>query len=49
VDAVARRHPFGQRFVAHVSDDGNTMTGGWEIEEGGVFKPDFAMVYRRAT
>ena len=39
--------PFGQRFVAHASDDGNTMTGGWEIEEDGVFKPDFSMVYRR--
>jgi hypothetical protein len=39
--------PFGQRFVAHASDDGDTMTGGWEIEEDGVFKPDFSMVYRR--
>lgn len=39
--------PFGQRFVAHLSDDGTTMAGGWEIEEDGVFRHDFAMVYRR--
>lgn len=41
--------PFAQRFVAHVSDDGNTMSGGWEIERDGVLQHDFAMVYRRAT
>jgi hypothetical protein len=41
--------PFGQRFVAHLSDDGNTMTGGWEIEQDGHFVPDFALVYRRAS
>lgn len=41
--------PFGQRFVAHFADDGNTMSGGWEIEESGVFRPDFAIVYRRVT
>ena len=40
--------PFGQRFVAHLSDDGTTMVGGWEIEEDGAFRHDFAMVYRRA-
>lgn len=39
--------PFGQRFVAHLSEDGATMTGGWEIEEDGAFHPDFSTVYRR--
>lgn len=41
--------PFAQRFVAHASDDGNTMSGGWEIERDGVLQHDFAMVYRRVT
>ncbi len=40
--------PFGQRFVAHLSEDGTTMSGGWELEEDGVFRPDFSIVYRRA-
>ncbi|MGV3712263.1 hypothetical protein [Pseudolysinimonas sp.] len=39
--------PFAQRFVVHASDDGDTMTGGWEIEEDGVLHHDFAIVYRR--
>ncbi len=41
--------PFGQRFVAHTSGDGNTMTGGWEADENGVFRPDFSVVYSRVT
>lgn len=41
--------PFGQRFVAHTSDGGDTMTGGWEADEEGVFRPDFSVVYRRVT
>lgn len=41
--------PFSQRFVAHTSDDGDTLTGGWEAEEEGVFRPDFSVVYRRVT
>ncbi len=39
--------PFGQRFTAHANDDGNTLVGGWEIEQEGVFQHDFAVVYRR--
>lgn len=39
--------PFGQRFVAHTGDGGNTLAGGWEIEEDGVLVHDFAMTYRR--
>jgi hypothetical protein len=41
--------PFAQRFAATFSDDGNTITGRWEIAEDGIdFKTDFDLVYRRA-
>jgi hypothetical protein len=41
--------PFSQRFTATLSDDGQTMTGGWEIAEDFTnYVPDFDIVYRRA-
>jgi hypothetical protein len=40
--------PFAQRFSATFSDDGNTITGVWEMAEDGVnFTPDFELVLRR--
>ena len=40
--------PFSQRFSATFSDDGNTMTGRWEIAEDGInYTTDFDLVYRR--
>ena len=40
--------PFSQRFTARFSDDGNTISGRWEIaEDAGTFRPDFDLVYRR--
>ena len=40
--------PFAQRFTATFSDDGNTITGRWEIaEDGATFEPDFDLVFRR--
>ena len=42
--------PFAQRFTATFSDDGNTITGRWEIaEDGATFEPDFDLVFRRVT
>ena len=40
--------PFSQRFSATFSDDGNTITGRWEIaEDGADYATDFDLVYRR--
>ncbi|MQA98585.1 MAG: hypothetical protein GEV11_29845 [Streptosporangiales bacterium] len=40
--------PFDQRFVGVFSDDGNTITGRWEIaEDGGAYATDFHLTYRR--
>ena len=39
--------PFGQRFIVHTADGGDTMAGGWEIEKDGVLVHDFAIAYRR--
>jgi hypothetical protein len=40
--------PFSQRFTATLSDDGNTITGRWEIAEDGTnYTTDFDLVYRR--
>jgi hypothetical protein len=40
--------PFFQRFTATLSDDGNTITGRWEIAEDGTnYRPDFDLIYRR--
>ena len=42
--------PFAQRFTATFGDDGNTITGRWEIaEDGATFEPDFDLVFRRVT
>ncbi len=40
--------PFAQRFTATFSDDGNTITGRWEIaEDGADYTTDFDLIYRR--
>jgi hypothetical protein len=40
--------PFSQRFTASISDDGNTITGRWEIAEDFTnYAPDFDLTYRR--
>jgi hypothetical protein len=42
--------PFSQRFTAQISDDGNTITGRWELaEDFTTYKTDFELVYRRIT
>jgi hypothetical protein len=41
--------PFSQRFIATLSDDGNTITGRWEIaEDGKNYRPDFDLSSRKA-
>ncbi|HEV2759518.1 MAG TPA: hypothetical protein VGV86_08135 [Acidimicrobiales bacterium] len=40
--------PFAQRFTGTFSDDGNTITGRWEIaEDGADYRTDFDLIYRR--
>src|ERR1019366_8996690 len=40
--------PFPQRFTASFSDDGNPITGRWEIGEDDTnFTTDFELIYRR--
>ena len=39
--------PFSQRFTAKISDDGNTIDGRWEVNEGDGWKTDFDLVYTR--
>ena len=40
--------PFAQRFIGTFSDDGNTITGRWEIAEAGTdYRTDFDLIYRR--
>jgi hypothetical protein len=41
--------PFDQRFAATISDDGNTITGRWEIDEGDGWRTDFDLTYRRVS
>jgi len=42
--------PFAQRFTGTFSDDGNTITGRWEIaEDGATFVTDFDLVFRRTV
>jgi len=41
--------PFDQRFTATISDDGDTITGRWELNEGDGWRTDFDLVYRRVT
>ena len=41
--------PFSQRFTATFSDDGNMITGRWEVAEDGTsYTTDFDLTYRRA-
>ena len=43
-----RKGPFSQRFAATFSDNGKTITGGWEIAEDGVnYTTDFDLIYRK--
>ena len=40
--------PFSQRFTASFGDDGNTITGRWEIaEDGNNYKTDFDLTFHR--
>ncbi len=41
--------PFPQRFTASFEDDGNTISGQWEKQEGGEWSVDFALTYRRVS
>jgi hypothetical protein len=42
--------PFSQRFAGTFSDDGNTLTGYWELAgDGKTFAKDFDMVYKRVS
>jgi len=42
--------PFAQRFVGRFSDDGNTITGRWELAEDGIdYRTDFDLTFRRVT
>ncbi len=41
---------FSQRFTASLGDDANTISGRWEIAEGGTgYRTDFDLVYRRVA
>ena len=45
-----RGEPFAQRWTATFSDDGDTLTGRWELaEDGSTYRTDFHLVLRRAT
>jgi hypothetical protein len=40
--------PFAQRFTGMIGADGRTIEGRWELaEDGGEFRTDFDMTYRR--
>ena len=40
--------PFSQRFTASFSDDGNAITGRWEMAEDDTnYTTDFDLIYRR--
>ena len=42
--------PFDQRFVATISEDGNSIAGRWETsEDGNGYTTDFDLVYRRTV
>lgn len=42
--------PFAQRFTATFSDDGNTITGRWELAENGDdYTVDFHLIFRRVN
>jgi hypothetical protein len=39
---------FSQRYVGRLSDDGRTIDGQWEADEGTGWRTDFRLTYRRA-
>ena len=39
--------PFNQRFTSKISEDGNTIEGRWEADEGDGWRTDFDLVYSR--
>jgi hypothetical protein len=39
--------PFDQRFTATISDDGNTIAGLWELNEGDGWKTDFDLTFNK--
>ena len=42
--------PFAQRFTGTFSEDGDTITGRWELaQDGGVWEPDFDVTYARVA
>jgi hypothetical protein len=42
--------PFAQRYAGTFSEDGNTITGRWEIaEDGATYRTDFQLNYHRVT
>jgi hypothetical protein len=41
---------FAQRLIATLSDDGSTLTGVWQLNEGGQgYRDDLAFTFRRAS
>jgi hypothetical protein len=47
---VAGGRAVSQRFTATISDDGNTITGRWEIAEDFTnYTTDFDVVFRRVA
>jgi hypothetical protein len=41
--------PFNQRFTATTSEDGNSIEGRWEYDEGNGWQTDFDLVYTRVA
>jgi hypothetical protein len=41
--------PFNQRFSAEISDDGKTIAGRWETDEGEGWRTDFDLTYRKVA
>ena len=39
--------PFKQRFTGRFSEDGNTIEGRWEYDEGDGWKTDFELIFTR--
>ena len=47
---IARDAPeFNQRMNASLSDDGSTLTGVWQMDEGEGYRDDLALIFRRAA
>ena len=41
--------PFNQRFTGRFTDDGNTIEGRWEADEGDGWRTDFDLIFTRLT